>query len=186
MHIRLRNVLQRFSCGFGGNCQYYRSISGCPSIGRQNTFLNYLMRLLSSTDDLKNILEGCRVTDGIECMWGSAIYLMTTGISQSHARMVLSSEVVTNRLLSSTKVIVLTGPRCWSYSCVISPLFISYWWRIQSWWTTIRWITYLNDLFIRHSRQEDILFVFIRMKLNTERDLAVPEPPKAFSSLGIP
>lgn len=57
-------------------------------------------------------LEGCMVTAGMECMCGSAMYLMTTGISKSQARMVLSSDVVTKRLFSSTKVIVLTGPRC--------------------------------------------------------------------------
>ena len=54
------------------------------------------------------------------------MYLMTTGMSKSHARMVLSSDVVTNRRFSSTNVIVFTGPRCWSYSCVISPEFMSY------------------------------------------------------------
>lgn len=60
----------------------------------------------------QNSLLGCSVTEGIECIWGSAIYLITTGISKSQARIVLSSEVVTNRLFSSTKVIVFTGPRC--------------------------------------------------------------------------
>ena len=66
------------------------------------------------------------MTAGIECMCGSAMYLITTGMSKSQARMVLSSDVVTNRLFSSTKVMVFTGPRCWSYSCVISPEFMSY------------------------------------------------------------
>lgn len=66
------------------------------------------------------------MTAGMECMCGSAIYLMTTGISKSQALIVLSSEVVTNRRFSSTNVIVFTGPRCWSYSCVISPEFMSY------------------------------------------------------------
>ena len=75
----------------------------------------------------KSVLDGWRVTAGIECMNGSAIYLMTTGISKSHARIVLSSDVVTNRRFSSTNVIVFTGPRCWSYSWVISPESMSYW-----------------------------------------------------------
>jgi len=66
------------------------------------------------------------VTAGIECMYGSAMYLIVTGMSKSQARIVLSSDVVTNLLFSSTKVIVLTGPRCWSYSCVISPVLMSY------------------------------------------------------------
>jgi hypothetical protein len=61
---------------------------------------------------LDHTLDGCRVTEGMECMCGSAIYLITTGMSQSQARIVLSSEVVTKRLLSSTKVIVFTGPKC--------------------------------------------------------------------------
>lgn len=65
-----------------------------------------------SISDCDDILLGCRVTAGIECMYGSAIYLITTGMSKSHALMVLSSEVVTNRLFSSTKVIEFTGPRC--------------------------------------------------------------------------
>ena len=77
----------------------------------------------------ENLLLGCNVTAGMECMCGSAMYLMTTGMSKSQARIVLSSEVVTNRRFSSTKVIVLTGPRCWSYSCVISPEFMSYYTR---------------------------------------------------------
>ena len=75
---------------------------------------------------LWNLLDGWSVTAGMECMCGSAMYLITTGMSKSQALIVLSSEVVTNRRFSSTKVIVLTGPRCWSYSCVISPEFISY------------------------------------------------------------
>lgn len=69
---------------------------------------------------------GCNPTAGILCIAGSAINLIGTGISKSHTRMVLSSLVVTKRRLSSTKVIVLTGPRCWLYSCVISPERMSY------------------------------------------------------------
>ena len=87
---------------------------------------------------IDGILEGCSVTDGIECMCGSAMYLITTGISKSQALIVLSSDVVTNRRFSSTKVMVLTGPRCWSYSWVISPEFMSYWrktvrWPLNAW-----------------------------------------------------
>lgn len=63
-------------------------------------------------ESYQNLLLGCSVTAGIECIWGSAMYLITTGISKSQARIVLSSEVVTNRLFSSTKVIVFTGPKC--------------------------------------------------------------------------
>ncbi len=39
----------------------------------------------------------------------------------SHTRRLLSSEVVTNLRFSSTNVIVLTAPRCLSYSCTTSP-----------------------------------------------------------------
>ena len=35
-----------------------------------------------------NILNECKVTTGVDCMWGSAIYLMTTGMSKSQARIV--------------------------------------------------------------------------------------------------
>ena len=60
----------------------------------------------------ENLLLGCNVTAGMECMCGSAMYLMTTGMSKSQALIVLSSEVVTNRRFSSTKVMVFTGPKC--------------------------------------------------------------------------
>lgn len=121
-------------------------------------------------------LLGCSVTDGMECMSGSAIYLMTTGISKSHVRIVLSSEVVTNLRFSSTKVMVLTGPRCWSYSWVISPVFISYY-RVALMEATDMGLksTCLDDLLVGHARQEDILFIFIRMELDTMRNLAVGE-----------
>jgi hypothetical protein len=59
---------------------------------------------------------GCRAIDGKECIWGSAMYLIWTGISKSHTLMVLSSDVETNRRLSSMNVIVFTGPRCSLYS----------------------------------------------------------------------
>jgi len=39
----------------------------------------------------------------------------------SHTRRLLSSDVVTNLRFSSTNVIVLTAPRCRSYSWTISP-----------------------------------------------------------------
>lgn len=74
----------------------------------------------------RDVLLGDMVTAGIECINGSATYLMTTGMSKSQARIVLSSDVVTKRRFSSTNVIVLTGPRCWSYSCVVSPVVESH------------------------------------------------------------
>eukprot|EP00976_Prorocentrum_cordatum_P051684 1043462-Prorocentrum_minimum.AAC.1 len=58
---------------------------------------------------------------GMECMEGSAMYFITTGMPNSHTRMDLSSEEVMNRRFSSQKVMVFTAPRCWSYSCVTSP-----------------------------------------------------------------
>lgn len=45
----------------------------------------------------------------------------------SHTRRLLSSEVETNRRFWSTNVMVLTAPRCRSYSCTISPDLISHW-----------------------------------------------------------
>ena len=68
---------------------------------------------------------GCFVTAGIECMYGSAMYLITTGMSQSHPRIDLSSDVDKNRRFSSTNVSVLTGPKC-SYVCTISFIRVSY------------------------------------------------------------
>lgn len=67
-----------------------------------------------------------KVTAGIECIVGSAMYLKSTGISHSHARILLSSDVDTSRLFLSTNVIVLTAPKWRSYSCTISPLLVSY------------------------------------------------------------
>ena len=63
---------------------------------------------------------------GIECMLGSAIYLKSTGISHSHTLRDLSSDVVTNRLLLSTNCMVLTAPKCLSYSCTISLALVSH------------------------------------------------------------
>ena len=59
-----------------------------------------------------DLLLGCSPTAGIECMLGSAMYFMSTGMSHSHTRMLLSSEVVTIRRPSSTNVIELTAPKC--------------------------------------------------------------------------
>lgn len=51
---------------------------------------------------------------------------MGTGMSKSQTHIFLSSDVVMNRRFSSTNVMVLTGPKCRSYSCVISPERMSY------------------------------------------------------------
>lgn len=53
-------------------------------------------------------------------------FILQSNTYHSQTRKLLSSDVVTNRLLSSTKVIVLTAPRCRSYSCTISPDLISH------------------------------------------------------------
>jgi len=45
----------------------------------------------------------------------------------SHTLRLLSSDVDTNRRFWSTNVIVLTAPRCRSYSCTISPDLMSHW-----------------------------------------------------------
>lgn len=60
-------------------------------------------------------------------MSASAMYLMGTGIPYSHALSDLSSDVVMKRRLLSTKVIVLTAAKWWSYSCTISPVRVSNW-----------------------------------------------------------
>lgn len=49
----------------------------------------------------------------------------------SHTRRLLSSDVLTNRRFSSTNVIVLTAPRCLSYSCTTSPERISHYTTTQ-------------------------------------------------------
>lgn len=54
----------------------------------------------------------------------SVFLLMETHHSQT--RRLLSSEVLTNLLFSSTKTMVLTAPKCRSYSCTISPLRMSH------------------------------------------------------------
>lgn len=45
----------------------------------------------------------------------------------SHARRLLSSDVVMKRRFSSQNVMVLTGPRWWSYSCSSLPERVSNW-----------------------------------------------------------
>lgn len=54
------------------------------------------------------------------------MYLKSTGISHSHTLRLLSSEVVTKRLLLSTNVMVLTAPKWRSYSWTISLLLMSH------------------------------------------------------------
>ena len=155
-------------------------------------------------NNTKYIPLGESVTAGIECMWGSATYFMSTGIfleggreggrvggreekgrgkrgkeggrdggkdgrdigrrrterkewrkgqnrgkkegkenlclytstcgeywltHHSQTRRLLSSDVVTNRLFSSTNVMVFTAPRCRSYSCITSSVSMSNWGR---------------------------------------------------------
>lgn len=101
--------------------------------------------LLSILWHASHLPFGAGVTAGILCIVGSAIYFISTGISlritnnyceirktflyhtyHSQTRKLLSSDVVTNLLLSSTKVTVLTAPKCLSYSCTISPERISH------------------------------------------------------------
>lgn len=60
----------------------------------------------------QNLLSTEREAAGSDCISGSLTYFITTGISHFQARKVLSSEVDTNRLPSSRKVIVLTAPIC--------------------------------------------------------------------------
>lgn len=52
---------------------------------------------------------------------------LLSGTYHSHTRRLLSSDVLTNRRFSSTKVMVLTAPRWRSYSCTTSPVLTSHW-----------------------------------------------------------
>lgn len=57
------------------------------------------------------------------------LYVWLNVIYHSHTRRLLSSDVLTNRRFSSTKVMVLTAPRWRSYSCTTSPVLMSHWKR---------------------------------------------------------
>ena len=46
--------------------------------------------------------------------------------------------------------------------------------------------TYLNDLFVGHSGEEDILLIFVGMEPDDVRDLSVTEPFQALACLRIP
>lgn len=71
--------------------------------------------LLSRLVAARYFPSGDLVTAGIECMPGSAMYLKSTGMSHSHTRTDLSSDVVTNLRLLSMNVIVLIGFKWRSY-----------------------------------------------------------------------
>lgn len=55
------------------------------------------------------------------------LYVSLNVTYHSHTRRLLSSDVLTNRRFSSTKVMVLTAPRWRSYSCTTSPVLMSHW-----------------------------------------------------------
>lgn len=82
--------------------------------------------LLSIDWQASHFWLGDNVTAGIECIVGSAIYFMSTGMSHSQTLRLLSSDVVTNLRFSSTKVIELTAPKCLSYSWTTSPDLMSH------------------------------------------------------------
>ena len=46
--------------------------------------------------------------------------------------------------------------------------------------------TYLNDLFVGHSGEEDILLIFVGMEPNDVRDLSVAKPFEALTCLRVP
>lgn len=46
--------------------------------------------------------------------------------------------------------------------------------------------TYLNDLFVRHTSEEDVLFILVRMEAHNVGRLAVTEPLETLTGLGIP
>ena len=130
-------------------------------------------------------LEWWRVTTGIECMCSLAMYFITTGISKSQAWIVLLSDVVTNHRFSSTNVIMLTGPKCWSYSCVISPEFMSYYDHVKLRSLTAHGTHYLDDL-VWHTSQENVLLVIIGMKLDNIWCLTITKLLQTLASLSVP
>lgn len=107
-------------------------------------------------------------------------------MSKSHTRIVLSSDDVMNLRFSSTNVIVLTGPRCWSYSCVISPDLMSYCDRqnvVQHCAPFLRksggFRTHLDNLLVTHAGEEDVLLLGV--VLDAVRNLAIRESLFALS-----
>lgn len=46
--------------------------------------------------------------------------------------------------------------------------------------------TYLNNLFVRHTGEEYVLFVFIRMETHNVGSLAITKPLETLAGLGIP
>ena len=153
---------------------------------------------------------GAAATAGSECMPGSAMYFMSTGISlekgkkqkshnvkvneskmwrnhsilyHSQMRMLLSSDVLMNRRLSSINVMVFTAPRCRSYSWTISPDRVSHWEQKQDQihpmrsqnWNGIRINSkkkpYAKNLFILHSTDKQVLLLLVRVEFDTMRGL---------------
>lgn len=126
---------------------------------------------------MSNIIPlGLGVTAGILCIVGSAIYFISTGMFHSQTLNDLSSEVVTNRRFSSTKVIVLTAPKCLKrsgsgqFQCknTHSPvIFLD---------NVTRPNIPTNDLLIRSTGNKQVLFVIVRIKLDTIRYFSTGEP----------
>lgn len=123
---------------------------------------------------------------GILCMVGSAMYLMTTGMSKSQARMLLSSEVVTNLSeLGEALVNHLTNLTHDEPATLVG--------ECNSIHRTQMLIVFLcdfagpsivlDDLLVRHARKEDVGLLRIRLESNTVRDLAVGEGLFALSCL---
>ena len=78
---------------------------------RKRSLAEYVTIWLSSDVPMNHCVLGWTLTAGTECMPGSAMYLICTGMPNSQQRIVLSSEVVTKRRPSSTNVTVLTAAR---------------------------------------------------------------------------
>jgi hypothetical protein len=120
-------------------------------------------------------------------MVGSAIYFMSTGMSHSHTRKLLSSDVVTNRLLSSTNVIELTAPKCLSYSWTMSPDLVSHYKNTISVFLNFETIlTYTNNFFVRGAGYKQMLLVLVWIKFNTVRDFPTRKSLYNLTSFRVP
>lgn len=47
-------------------------------------------------------------------------------------------------------------------------------------------IAYLDDFLVRHTSQEYVLFILVRMELDNIWNLAIAEPFQTLASLGVP
>merc|ERR1719424_201443 len=75
----------------------------------------------------QNCFVGETSTMGTECMCGSEMYFVGTGVLYSQTKIFLSSPVEMKPRSSSTNVTELQGCRWWLYTSVSSPERRSHW-----------------------------------------------------------